>query len=81
MTVDHPRLDAIDMSLEVRQASVAFASSPVVVGVTGGTATVDLTDGTRVLHTLSEGEYGVSVGEEGLKLHQLGRAPDGQREL
>ena len=75
VTVDHPRLDAIDMSLEVRQASVAFASSPVVVGVSGGTATVDLTDGTRVLHTLSEGEYGVSVGEEGLKLHQLGRAP------
>ena len=72
VSIDHPRLDPIDMTLEVRQASVAFATSPVVVGTVGGTASVDLTDGTRVFHTMAAGEYGVTVGEEGLRLHQVG---------
>lgn len=75
VTIDHPRLDPIDVSLEVRQADVAFASSPVVVGVVGGTAAVDLTDGTRVLHTITEGEYGIQIGEDGLEVHQIGQAP------
>ena len=74
VSIDHPRLDPIDMTLEVRQAGVAFATSPVVVGTVGGTASVDLTDGTRVFHTMAAGEYGVTVGEEGLRLHQVGRA-------
>jgi uncharacterized membrane protein len=75
LTINHPRLDPVDVSLEIRQASTAFASSPVVVGVTGGTATVDLTDGTALLHTITQGEYGVNIGGDGLKLHQFGQAP------
>ena len=72
VTVDHPRLDPIDLTLEVRQIDVAFATSPVVVGTVGGTASVDLTDGTRIFHTLVSGEDDVAVGEDGLKLHQVG---------
>lgn len=75
VTIEHPRLDPMDVSLEVRQASTAFASSPVVVGVAGGTASVDLTDGTSLLHTITEGDYGINIGESGLKLHQFGQAP------
>ena len=74
VTVDHPRLDPIDLTLEVRQAEITFATSPVVVGTVGGTASVDLTDGTRIMHTLTSGEYGVNIGQDGLKLHQIGRA-------
>ena len=53
MSIDHPRLDPIDMTLEVEASGVAFATSPVVVGTVGGTASVDLTDGTRVFHTMA----------------------------
>ncbi|DAC33309.1 MAG TPA: hypothetical protein D7I05_06505, partial [Candidatus Poseidoniales archaeon] len=40
-----------------------------------GIATVDLTDGSSLLHTLTQGENGVNIGDEGLKLHQFGLAP------
>ena len=75
VTVTHPRLDPVDLSIEVRKVDVAFASSPVAVGVAGGTASVQLTDGSTILHTLTEGVDGISIGDEGLRLHQVGKAP------
>ena len=75
VTVTHPHLDPVDISLEVRQADVAFETSPVLVGIAGGTASVQLTDGSTALHALTEGTYGVLIGDEGLRLHQVGHAP------
>ena len=77
MVLHHPSLDPVEIQLEVRSRSVAFASSPVLVGMQGGVVSVALTDGGTVDHTLVAGLETIDLSSDGFKIIQLGYPEDG----